>query len=1314
MKPFENRSLFSDHYLDERLPDHPEWSEDVEGAWSELRALFARQRPQLEGMNEAQTEEEWVKPILSRVLGWSYSVQTDATLFGRRNRPDYALFPSEETKRAAQAAGADGRLDYSRAAAVGDAKFWGRPLDRELRDPRDRLTNTNPSFQIVNYLVATGVDWGILTNGREWRLYSMRARSRVDTYYAVDLQRILEAENLESFRYFYHFFRAAAFQSDPHSGRGFLDAVLERSVTYGAELEERLKRIIFDEVFEHLAAGFVAGRRERGRVETEETLREVYAGTLRLLYRLLFVLYAESRDLLPLRGGYARYSLTRIKREVAEWIDRGDPLSGVSNNFWNDLVALFRILERGDPELGVPQYNGSLFRSGSPQSGPVTGAAGERHRFLDEHGIADRYLLPALDRLTRAGERHFIDYKSLSVEQLGTIYEGLLEFRLRLAPHALAVVREKGVEVYRPAAEVEQPLRTIPAGRPYLENDKGERKVTGSYYTPQYIVEHIVEKAVGPVLREREQRFRARMEEIGPKRERLRELEAKLAAPGLTDAVATRWTREANALRGESKRLEAEAVDALLGLRICDPAMGSGHFLVHTVDWLTERLMVVLNEYPANPVLAQLAEIRAEILETLAQQGIRIDPAVLKDTHLLKRLVMKRCIYGVDLNPMATELAKLALWLDSFTIGAPLSFLDHHLKTGNSLVGTRVDEMRRAVESTDTGQYDAFGGPFAGLLRATALMRDVATTTDATFQEVSHSAERYAEFERAMLPYRRLLDLWVSRHFGNRSAVEEAEGGRDRHRKDYVTAEELALLHWNRVLAEGRGEPVEFRTLEREVLDRAATLFREHRFFHWDLEFPEVFVDLERATWKEDPGFDAVIGNPPYVRQEQISAYKPFLRASFAAFHGVADLYLYFYEQGIRLLCEGGRLAFISSGTFARANFAGPFREMLPRLARLESVIDFGENQPFAGAEMVRPSILVLRKGEEEGPFRTLFIDGRIPASLTDALAEHGFDSDPAALRLPEWTFQPAAHTRVFEKLLRGGRPLAEVVEGRMYYGVKTGLNEAFIIDQTTRDHLVAEHAASAEIIKPVLRGEDLRPWYQEDEGRWLIVLPHGWTSRRFGNGLSEDEAWQRLSEHLPAIAAYLAPFAAAGRKRTDQGEFWWELRPCDYYDAFEQTKIFWPDIAKLPRFSWDEEGKYINDKGFIIPDADPSLLGILQSRVTWFGVSQMCVPLRLRAGLWQYQMKSQFISRLPIPDPPPAERERIGALATEITTRARERYTLHRRVRHRIASDLGAGRPLNRRLTDWWTLDFPAFRAEVKKALKREIPVRERDEWEA
>jgi hypothetical protein len=207
-------------------------------------------------------------------------------------------------------------------------------------------------------------------------------------------------------------------------------------------------------------------------------------------------------------------------------------------------------------------------------------------------------------------------------------------------------------------------------------------------------------------------------------------------------------------------------------------------------------------------------------------------------------------------------------------------------------------------------------------------------------------------------------------------------------------------------------------------------------------------------------------------------------------------------------------------------------------------------------------------------------------------------------------------------------------------------------------------------------------------------------------------EGFRPQLEPRPTDWAEKAPWP--GRK---PGPYkWYEIQDSvDYFAAFDGPKIFWPDISKLPRFSWDEIGKFINNKGYIIPDPDPALLGILQSRIVWFAVSQLCQPLRLRAGLWQYQMFTQFVERLPIPELPDAERHAIGALAMEITEHARGRYELHRKARHRLLTDFGVpGKGLNQKLTAWCNLEFTGLRAELQKVFKRDVPVSQRDEWEA
>ena len=413
------------------------------------------------------------------------------------------------------------------------------------------------------------------------------------------------------------------------------------------------------------------------------------------------------------------------------------------------------------------------------------------------------------------------------------------------------------------------------------------------------------------------------------------------------------------------------------------------------------------------------------------------------------------------------------------------------------------------------------------------------------------------------------------------------------------------------------------------------------------------------------------------------------------------------------MLERDGRLGFITSGSFNNANFAAPFRKWLPSVGRFTHVVNFGENQPFEDAEMVYPTISIIRKDTAPRSFRSYFMHARIPDSIADAVAEEGIDCDDSLFGKSEWRFQPAPVTALFNRLMSAGRPLGEVVNGRMYYGIKTGLNEAFIVDQATRDRLVAEDPGCAAILKKLLRGQDLRPWYCREEGQWLITMPSGWTSKQTG-AANEAAAWQWLTQAHPSVAAHLEPFAERGRKRGDKGDFWWELRSCDYYQAFDEPKILWPDIAKLPRFYWDTEGAFINDTGFIMIPSGKWLAPLLQSRVAWFALSQLATPLRLRGGLWQCRCKSQFMVRLPIPDVSDADQQALAELAMQATATARARYALHERVRHRIHTDLDDGtHKLNQKLTAWWGLDFRTFRAEVKKAFKADISLKERADWE-
>jgi type I restriction-modification system DNA methylase subunit len=1193
-RPHQNAQLFSDYYLDQVLPQEQAWqllAGDAAPVMAEVARIVAAYTP---SENEAQTEEGLIRPVL-RALGHAFEVQPALHTPLGTKRPDYVLYRDAQALGANKGATLDDARLRTGALAVGDAKYYDRPLDAALKKASGNDINAHPGIQIDFYIRHSGLAWGLLTNGRLWRLYHKDSSAKLDRFYQVDLAGLLQSQNVEAFLYFYAFFRRQAFD-DHELG---LERLLQASTNYARGVGDTLKQQVYD-ALRHLAQGFLD--HPANRLATDPaTLQQIYDNSLIVLYRLLFILYAEARELLPLRESelYRRqYSLQAIARDVAQQLDANTFLLPASTTIWQRLRELFAIIDQGSPPLQVATFNGGLFDS-------------QRHPFLEQYRIGDAHLQRALDKLVRA-KGQLIDYRDLAERHLGSIYEGLLEYHLQ----ALAVPEGHWTVA--------------------LLNDKGQRHSTGSYYTPDWVVRYMVEATLGPVLR---------------------------AAVADTNS-------------------DADKVAAILAVNCLDPSMGSGHFPVAAMEYIAR---FIVEEVPS---------------PTGDAQGET-------DLQYWKRRVAQSCIYGVDLNPLAVELAKLSLWLATAAKGKPLSFLDHHLRCGNALVGARLAELRLGGERRKTTHKQQAQQQAAGQLSmlqdsdfarsmgvAVGSMWLIEESAGSTVAEVKEQERLYAGLRDELTRrYARLADLATATHFG--VAV---DGALWQPLSDYATGRSLAA-------------PARFS----EWLAQSEALARQHRFFHWELEFPEVFFNQHGQPLGEGAGFDAVIGNPPYVRQEQLAPLKPYLADAYKdVYAGTADLFVYFFAQALRLLHTDGRTAYISSNSWLRAAYAAPLRALLRQAATVEQVIDLGDNRVFADAPDVYPAIHVVRRAApppEHAAQVAVFNRGegvknfaaQVAAKLQPVSIHDQADSG--------WQLAADDGRRLFAKLVAAGRPLGDVVDGKIYRGILTGLNEAFIIDQTTRDQLIQNDTASATIIKPVLRGEDLRPWYQEGEDRFIIFARRG----------IDIDAYPAVKAHLKQFRDQLEPrpiewdIATPWKGRKPGSYKWYEIQDSvDYYKAFDQPKIFWPELAKQPRFSWDDTGAYINNKGFVAPTNETWLLGLLNSRAIWFVIMRTCLGLGERAGMERFQLFAQYISKLPIPDAPTPEREAIGALALQITEQARARYTLHTRARRRIQQDVGiAGKGLNQRLTAWWDLDFPAFRAELHKVWKRDIALKERDDWD-
>ncbi len=471
--------------------------------------------------------------------------------------------------------------------------------------------------------------------------------------------------------------------------------------------------------------------------------------------------------------------------------------------------------------------------------------------------------------------------------------------------------------------------------------------------------------------------------------------------------------------------------------------------------------------------------------------------------------------------------------------------------------------------------------------------------------------------------------------------------------------------------------------------------------FRWKTAFPEVF---------EQGGFDVVLGNPPYVRQEFFSHLKPLLQKRYEVYNGVADLYTYFFERGLRLLKPNGKLGYISSSTFFKTGSGQNLRRYLAANATIEQIVDFGDMQVFEGVTTY-PAILILTNAtpDNQHDVRFLAFQKTPEDDLFKAFNAHAATMPQTLLNEESWRLEGDGFAQLRKRIIEGKKTLKELY-GSPYRGILTGLNEAFVIDQSTYDAIIANEPQAKDILKPFLEGKDLKPWHVESRNLWLILFPKGWTLKHFGS-VTEQEAWAKLNERFPQITKHLEPFAENAKKRGDKGDFWWELRACAYYNRFQEPKIIYGHFQPAPLFSFDTQNLFTNNKCYIFPNTGYFELGILQSHVIWFIFTSLTTMMR--GGF--YEATTQNIEKLPIPDATDAQKAAIADLAQRCQQTAEARYAAQEAVRRRIPDLCSPERnaELNTKLTNWWTLDFAAFRAEIKKCFKAEIPLAARNEWE-
>jgi len=470
------------------------------------------------------------------------------------------------------------------------------------------------------------------------------------------------------------------------------------------------------------------------------------------------------------------------------------------------------------------------------------------------------------------------------------------------------------------------------------------------------------------------------------------------------------------------------------------------------------------------------------------------------------------------------------------------------------------------------------------------------------------------------------------------------------------------------------------------LIEDSSFAYLDHAFT-WKDAFPDVFAE---------GGFDIVLGNPPYVRMEFLKAMKPYLEKRFEVVSDRADLYAYFFERGLKLLKDGGRMGFISSSTFFKTGSGKPLREFLLREATLETIVDFGDLQVFEGVTTY-PAILTMQRGAAPKNHDLQFWNvAELPASNFRATYRALAGPYPqTALTAGSWELESLALRKLRAKI-RDGKQTLKQVYGSPFAGIKTGYNAAFILTNAQYKKLLLGDPNSAALLKPILFGTELQQWKAEQPKKWILYIP------KTGIDISS----------YPAIESWLLTHKPKLEKRAAK-QNWFELQQPQqkYQSTYEGVKLIYRDIANKPSFSVDD-GNYIDMTCFCIPEASHFEAALLSSNTLWFSlISETTVA---RGGY--YRMKSQYIEPLPIPAVTASQKAALATLAKTCQTHAEARYALQEGLRRRIPDLCPSEREakLNSKLKEWWLLpDFAAFRAEIKKCFKTDIPLSERTDWE-
>lgn len=642
-----------------------------------------------------------------------------------------------------------------------------------------------------------------------------------------------------------------------------------------------------------------------------------------------------------------------------------------------------------------------------------------------------------------------------------------------------------------------------------------------------------------------------------------------------------------------------EVNDIINSIKICDPAVGSGHFLVAALNELVYAKSVLhVLQYADNRERLKGYQLSIEngeiVLTTYNGQPFRYNPdddskRVQQTLFEEKRCLIENCLYGVDLNRKSVEICRLRLWIELLKSiyympdekGKPrlqtLPNIDINIKCGNTLLSKFPVAVGKKLSSKTI------------------------------------SEERIREYKEAVSLYKNTTDKHKKAEL--RQAIESFKEG---------------------LLLEGSQTSFLEKESKKQLLAR--NIYKDS--LEWMIEFPEVLDEELRFA-----GFDIVIGNPPYVsmeKQKELSAYLAKHKV-YDTFDSKGDLYSLFVERAFSLLRSGGLLSYIIPNKWMKVGYGSKMRSLLLK-KEIRRLVDFRDNQIFDEATTYT-CILQAANRDSKDAFYCSSLSVLDKDNLSETISERCEEAKTNEFGSQIWITSSRKKRALLKRFADEFVSLEQYIGESAKYGIKTGRTDVFVVPESTKNVLM-QHPSAKDVIVPFLRGDGMRAFQPPHPEEYLIFLPKEFTRKgmgKYGEGIgkpSEQEAWEWFSDNYPSVAAYMEDYESDCRKRSDKGDYWWELRACTYYNLFSQPKIFYQRLPVRPCFVYEESTMLCNDSVWFMPHQDKRLMALLNSEVAWWLMTEYCPPIQNGC-----QLNWDNLKLIPVPKELPVQLNNLADL---------------------------------------------------------------------